>query len=775
MRIQEVRVHRYGPLADLDLTNLNGFTLIFGENETGKTLLIDAILRLLLTKKRERDLFARLDRVELEPDGYIEIQHNDGVFRLPEQGSLPELMGINADDLRNVLVVRSSDLQIAEGEPKEYYAKITDQLMGIHREPIRKTIVQLRKNGRLTNTGKVSNSQEHEKLGSRVIDAVSLLERIDDISDRLNEMDAVKLEGNLLTAKEGRDRAADELEILAKAQKRVKFDTGNDLLSAIEEITARIAAIPKIQQVHYDDWRDAQRDIDVSNELLDELGSALEKNKTNMEEAHNEVAKRAEELNTLTRKESAIVHLERAAYRYREDLENSVGRQGLKILLPKAVVGIGLLLGLSIIGLILGQAPSVLEPISIMLSVILAFGIVGLVITRVQAGKQASAWEELRLLAAELSLQADGIEVLLAALQQFDDSLEQAREKESSARGAFGIAEEQLENKKKGAIETEEKIARAKNVLAKLRDTTGVSSFEDLQKTMNERAELESRRQDLIVKLEERFDPVQGTLDVKIQTWRSRIDELASFADAAEGIDYEEHREDELERQVATLEGEIFALDQALEAIRGELAEVAAEADRILLQEVSFLGDTLEDLAFIEKKLRAFTEEAETNAHLAWSAIAIFKDIQAEEEEKVKGLFGEDDLASQYFRSITGGAYEGVSYDPKNGELNVVRGNGEYLRGYALSSGAYDQLYMATRLSLADRLLEGQPGFLILDDPFLTSDTNRLSREMDILLNLARSGWQILYFSVKDEIRTLLRDPIENEEVDEIVMDTLAD
>ena len=60
MRIQEVRIHRYGPLSDFVLTDVGDFTLLFGENESGKTLALDAILRFLLRGRRERDLFPSL-------------------------------------------------------------------------------------------------------------------------------------------------------------------------------------------------------------------------------------------------------------------------------------------------------------------------------------------------------------------------------------------------------------------------------------------------------------------------------------------------------------------------------------------------------------------------------------------------------------------------------------------------------------------------------------------------------------------------------------------
>lgn len=774
MRIWEVRVNRYGPLSGLVLTGLSNFTLVFGENESGKTLLIDAILRFLLTRKRERDLFARLDRVEHDPDGYIEIQEGDRVLRFPDQGSLPELLDISADDLRNVLIVRASDLQVHEDKPKEYYAEITDRLMGIHREPIGRILSKLQDIGQLTSTGKLASTKANKKLGSRVDDANDLLGKIEELQERSAEVDMVALEADLLDANEQQSHAANELDLLTGAKKREQFESGNQLLADVGNHTEQIAALPDIKQTHYDEWRDAQNALNDSGKELDEAKSTLEGMKKNFEDSQDEVAERVEELNSLSRKEPTIQQLDKLADRYRERLEAAAGWRGLKRLLPPAILGLGALLALSFVGLILDRALGVLEPASVLLGILLALSVATLIVIRIPEGRRASAWESLRLLAAELELQADNIEDLLAAVKQYEDDLDRARGKVSDAKGALGIAAKQLENEDERIKGFGETIKKVEQTLANLKQTTGVSTFEALQQTMNERKRLESDLQDLLTKLVERFGEADGSLEDKIPVWRTRVDELASFAEAAQGVEFNEDLVRELEERVDTLDAEIAEMDKALKGIRGEIDEFAAEANRILSPDDPFPGDTLEDLAVIEKKLRAFTEEVETRAHLAWSAMEIFDDIQAEEEQKVKGLFGEDDLASQYFRSITGGAYDGVSYEPSSGELNVVRSDGEQLRGYALSSGAYDQLYLATRLSLADRLLQGEPGFLLLDDAFLTSDSKRLPRQMNILLDLSQSGWQILYFSVKDEIRALLRDPIEKDQVDEISMDPLA-
>lgn len=79
-----------------------------------------------------------------------------------------------------------------------------------------------------------------------------------------------------------------------------------------------------------------------------------------------------------------------------------------------------------------------------------------------------------------------------------------------------------------------------------------------------------------------------------------------------------------------------------------------------------------------------------------------------------------------------------------------------------LSSGAYDQLYFAVRIALGERLLQSEKGFFILDDPFLKSDSKRLRQQLDMLVEISKQGWQILYFSAKDEVVSTLNHHIDS-------------
>ena len=91
--------------------------------------------------------------------------------------------------------------------------------------------------------------------------------------------------------------------------------------------------------------------------------------------------------------------------------------------------------------------------------------------------------------------------------------------------------------------------------------------------------------------------------------------------------------------------------------------------------------------------------------------------------------------------------------------------NGECLDVYKLSGGAYDQLYFSIRLALGEKLLKGMQGFFILDDPFIKADGERLQRQIKLLKKISSYGWQILYFTAKDEILEVLDEDIRDGKV----------
>jgi DNA repair protein SbcC/Rad50 len=149
MRLLEYSIRRYGPLPDCGKVVLRDFNLLYGRNEDGKSLTIDALIKLLFGSKQSKEkYFTALNRVEEQPDGYVILQIGDREYKVPEQGLLPGLTELSPDECSNIFVIRNSDLTIANEET--FYTGVTDRLTGLHTDTIERIIESLRSLGRIT-------------------------------------------------------------------------------------------------------------------------------------------------------------------------------------------------------------------------------------------------------------------------------------------------------------------------------------------------------------------------------------------------------------------------------------------------------------------------------------------------------------------------------------------------------------------------------------------------------------------------------------------------
>ncbi|MCK4446718.1 MAG: hypothetical protein KAW56_06510, partial [Candidatus Marinimicrobia bacterium] len=214
------------------------------------------------------------------------------------------------------------------------------------------------------------------------------------------------------------------------------------------------------------------------------------------------------------------------------------------------------------------------------------------------------------------------------------------------------------------------------------------------------------------------------------------------------------------------IEDELEQMIDRKKIYRRKLEEIERETNNLLLLESDFLHCRASvDLQGVKTKLQDFLNENENIRDNVLETIKIFDEIESEEKEKVSELFGEDSSISKYFSNITNGLYENVFFSQETGKIEVIRKDGKILEVEKLSGGAYDQLYLSIRLALGEKLLKGNKGFFIMDDPFVKSDEIRLKRQIKMLMNISKMGWQILYFSAKGEIRDILKSYIKNEKI----------
>ena len=201
-------------------------------------------------------------------------------------------------------------------------------------------------------------------------------------------------------------------------------------------------------------------------------------------------------------------------------------------------------------------------------------------------------------------------------------------------------------------------------------------------------------------------------------------------------------------------------------SIQNNLLEIEREVNTVLQPEGDYLHcKTSLDLNVIGRELSNFIQCTSAMKDHTLEVLDLLEAVELEKRERVSELFGKESAVSKYFSNITEGRYVEVALNQETMIIEVIRNDNRRLDAERLSSGTYDQLYLAIRIALGEKILKQDKGFFILDDPFIRSDTERLDKQIDTLKKMSSWGWQILYFSAKEEIRQRLEKDIQKDKI----------
>ena len=128
----------------------------------------------------------------------------------------------------------------------------------------------------------------------------------------------------------------------------------------------------------------------------------------------------------------------------------------------------------------------------------------------------------------------------------------------------------------------------------------------------------------------------------------------------------------------------------------------------------------------------------------------VLVNLQKDEDTKIaEGLKSKEVL--EPLRTITK-RYRDLKLD---GEKLVVYDSINSFPLSSLSTGAQEQILLVLRIGFARKILKHDQMFLILDDAFQYSDWKRRQYLMELMIDLAKTGWQIIYFTMDDHIKAL--------------------
>jgi len=769
LRIKEFLVQRYGPINDFAFKEKSNITLFFGKNETGKTLAIDAIIKFLLNRRGDRKIFDNLDRVDEEPHGYLVIQRSDGTeFKLPEKGDMSSLFSLSASEAKNIFVIRNADLTISEEE--KMFGDVTERLTGLRTREIGKIKKMLQKLGRLTSPASdasLSNTQDADRAKSRVISGEKLIK---DIEDMLRRSQAEGLDGI------EEDISAKRMELNLERARVKNFEDAKNresyekTLKEIRNVEHAMEALRTLDGFSADElqvWQDSLRDVEKAE---NELKGKTDRLKILESEYKEKASVYAENTRRLKTSDAVLQELnQKLKFKFTqfEEVEKTIpatGKLQLSMMILMILSGIISITSLIVFALL---RPSFLLVIAFLsLAAFVGFGI----FTALQFSKSArheKLENEILFDAARLGFKAESVLDIVSEIAKFESEHASKKTALDEEHGRITAIEAEIGVLRKDVGNNRVVIDDLRGKINEIKLKSGAESLDDYLQKFNLRKKFETGINTSLSALEDRHGSIGNAFEDKMSFWKEKLSELEIYKSKGEGLVFNSKDYEESRLRIRNLENEIEGLRQKLMNIGNELNNIGKTASNIIGGEEVYCN-YFSDLQSIKERVQSKVDLYLKEMQVAQHAIRIFEDISADESQKVKDLFGEGSKAAKYFKYITGGDYVNVNFEPDKNTIVVERSDGIMFRAGDLSQGTYDQLYLAIRLSLADMILKEEPGFFIFDDPFLTSDEERLIKQLNVLQELAADGWQILYFTVKGEVLDKLSSLIKKGKVDRV-------
>ncbi|TFG10195.1 hypothetical protein EU538_02695 [Candidatus Thorarchaeota archaeon] len=639
-KMRQLGIAKYGPLEDTKIDIDPTFQCIFGPNESGKTLIIDAVLKMLLPKEYQRYFGQEIQRVDGQAHGWILVDIDGDEYELSDSKDIDESIQLDLQSLRDLLVVRNSDLHMFD--QASCLDRATDLMMGLRTGEIEIIQEELRNRGQLT-----------EK-------------RMD-----------ISAEGGPGSAKNQLDAAKNLLQSIGEYLKGIEEDEVVRRESRIIDLSAQYAEL-----------RNEQEELDEARKLgeLQKLKGALSKGRAASKKIGVYPAGFKEEAGkAFTRYQEIQVGYDRL-----RNKKQAIGRWLLAVTVSMSILGLAsILLNAGLFGLLQSLVSAAL--------------FVFLLVYWWRVSRQVEAIEATRTSLVNVARRLNSsVTDADSAADFIDAELRKIGELEEERERSIGAIESLLSM---GSIEQEQAFVRAEGAIKEQESTITKDVHREYDET-----EYSMVKKNLI-EIEQELEQVKK--------------------------ENENHKE------------KLREFDRHLQGLRfGEYLGRPREYNPV----------SVDSLLRVKEELHEFITAIEDEAASCRKAIDIFETLAREEQKKVARLLSENTRASEIFSDITAGRYVRITYDPTETEkLKVVKEDGTELNVLGLSRGTKDQMYLAIRLALAESILQGESGFFIFDDPFLASDLDRRSMQIEALQRMVKNGWQIVYFTANKNVAEELK------------------
>jgi exonuclease SbcC len=290
--------------------------------------------------------------------------------------------------------------------------------------------------------------------------------------------------------------------------------------------------------------------------------------------------------------------------------------------------------------------------------------------------------------------------------------------------------EKQIENlgeeKRPSVIDTDELTADIAIAIRELKEIE--SKKEDYENNIKQWQEEYQTKDDLLLKL--------ATYQLKLTGLEERLKNLPELPEQFEDYQSFFNHVDSIIRSKEMINNEIFELRNEKADKEREKPEQSAEELGISVREAEQNFERVykegKAIALIKDKMNVLLKEIEENP---------YKDFQ--------------DRFKKYFLNMSGDSFVSIEMEgdfPKK----MIKPGGAELSYELLSFGTKDTFALALRLAMADYFLEGKDGFLVLDDPLVEMDKERLALAAEQINEFSKTK-QVIFLTCHEHTANLLK------------------
>ena len=344
--------------------------------------------------------------------------------------------------------------------------------------------------------------------------------------------------------------------------------------------------------------------------------------------------------------------------------------------------------------------------------------------------------------------------------------------------------------------ETKEKILSNEAFIDKLLRVTGAGSIDEILEISREK----KSQEDLLIRKKSEFNEAKEDLNQlnnrileiegKIKAYLENtslqsipLDEVYSRLEEIEAkIEYKEGLKNKLnsveENCNLLLKGrDILEVKNGLSYEESEIKNEVYNSEEEILNEIKLKNN---DLLNIEKEIKD-VEYLISSKELTCRSLFLIDEEIAEVKERIKSLEKKlkgVEIATNYmekafkelqksfgpvinkkvediFKDVTKGAYKDLRVSEDYNLVVKDTKSNKIMDASYLSSGTYDQIYLALRLGIIDIIFEDKKVPIILDESFTQYDDNRLKTMLDIIYKRVYKNQIILFTCQKREINIL--------------------